>query len=303
MSNRSLAVPPGNFEKVGWWQAPARSFTILAAYAACACPALMGYSRLPTILLWPVMGFILSSFLNAAHDRLHRAQSGHRTLNHLTGLLWCTPIFLNYTVFRIKHLLHHKYNGVPGDTEREPEFHSLSSYLVELTGFALWNGTVISFVRMCRGNYPPFLGSDKQRQEANRDNGLVALWGLIVVTLTLNFTSLMFALFWGPLLFYPAWVIICSLPEHYHLRGTSDVTQNTRTITSNAVVRFFLWNANYHADHHANPTIPTINLHAFYTRTKGVSIHRTSSYLRFHAKIIGHLIRKESESEQRQQSQ
>ena len=49
--------------------------------------------------------------------------------------------------------------------------------------------------------------------------------------------------------------------EHYGcVRETDDMFLNSRTVKSNRVVRFFLWNANYHTAHHLAPTVTGRNL-------------------------------------------
>jgi fatty acid desaturase len=67
---------------------------------------------------------------------------------------------------------------------------------------------------------------------------------------------LLLVAYWLPLFLVMPAAMVLSIPEHYGLWGTPDVMRNTRTVRSNAVVRYFTWNGNYHAEHHLYPSIP-----------------------------------------------
>jgi fatty acid desaturase len=47
-----------------------------------------------------------------------------------------------------------------------------------------------------------------------------------------------------------------SLSEHYGCERDADVFAVTRTVLSNRFARFFLWNGNYHVEHHWAPHVP-----------------------------------------------
>ena len=46
------------------------------------------------------------------------------------------------------------------------------------------------------------------------------------------------------------------LAEHGFCDLTTDMTKNSRTTKTNFLVRFFMWNMNYHSEHHSTPGIP-----------------------------------------------
>ena len=62
---------------------------------------------------------------------------------------------------------------------------------------------------------------------------------------------LLFALWLAHVL--QTWWLMC---EHAGLPHTGSILRRTRSVASNALVRFWLWNMNYHAEHHGWPSIP-----------------------------------------------
>jgi fatty acid desaturase len=50
------------------------------------------------------------------------------------------------------------------------------------------------------------------------------------------------------------------LAEHADCPDTEDMFANTRTTMTNRLVRWVTWNASYHVEHHAYPTVPFHNL-------------------------------------------
>ena len=76
---------------------------------------------------------------------------------------------------------------------------------------------------------------------------------------------------WRTMLFY--WIAPCIVgygPINYFRNAehadcelrhiTFNPLHNTRTVESNRIVRWFLWETNFHAEHHAYPMVPFYNL-------------------------------------------
>ncbi|HEX7166129.1 MAG TPA: fatty acid desaturase, partial [Acidimicrobiales bacterium] len=86
---------------------------------------------------------------------------------------------------------------------------------------------------------------------------------------------------------------IPSMPEHYGCGDERDALANTRTVRSNALFRFVLWNNNFHAEHHLYPAVPWHNqpkLHA-YLAAGGRHRHLETSYAVWHARMARSLWR------------
>jgi fatty acid desaturase len=273
--------------KLGRWHVPARALTILAIYAssmALVCRPGFAYAGL---LIWPFGGFVLAGFLNAAHDCIHLKHLPSRRGNRIMGVVWCTPILVNFTVYRYQHLRHHHHTGEDGDTEPHVVFPSVSAYVQALAGVAFWRHSISRLAQSWTGTFPVTIDTEQRVRDARWDMYVLTGWLVLVVVLTAQFPRLMVFAYWLPLLFYAPAVQFLSLPEHYGLSANADAEDKVRSVRSNGIVRFFLWNANYHAQHHAFPSIPALNLHNFDMATNGqYGGQMENSYLQFHIKLI-----------------
>ncbi|MGW4890101.1 fatty acid desaturase family protein [Streptomyces murinus] len=264
-----------------------RAFLIAAVYAAGVTASLyFGFAYGAALISSIVLGMILAGFLNAAHDCLHRSHLRSKRGNRVMGAVWATPLLVNFSVYRYQHLVHHRYTGVKGDTESHRTYATVASYLYALTGLALWRHTLTGLLESTRGTFPPSVNTEERRREARRDDLAIAGWLVVVVALTAVFPRELLFAYWLPLYFSGPAIIFLALPEHYGLYGSPEVTRNTRTVRTNRLARFLLWNANYHAEHHRYPAVATLNLHRLHQAMPVPHPIQEKSYLGFHAKMV-----------------
>jgi fatty acid desaturase len=268
-----------------------RAVTILLTYGFLVMLALKAWPEWPVIA--PILGcaFILSGFLNAAHDCVHKTHLGRRRFNRIVGAAWCTPILVNFTIYQRQHLVHHKYTGVEGDTEGHASFVSAGAYLLEHTGWNFWRGIVVRIIKTLRREFPPTVRNLKEISGSQLDNSVICGWLACMGLLTLFFPRIVLVAYWLPLLVYPAFAQALSLPEHYGLAGDDQDGPRARNVMSNRLVTFFQWNANFHADHHRAPRVPSVLLQEYHHR-EGSACHELTerSYLRFHCSVFRALI-------------
>jgi len=208
------------------------------------------------------------------------------------GAVWCTPLLVNFTVYRYQHLAHHQHTGEDGDTESWPLYRSLLAYLFTLTGFTLWRNSLFRIIRTFRDDFPASVTNEPRRCDARRDNWVICSWLALVMALTFMFPLILLFAYWLPLLFYAPAAILISLPEHYGLNDSVKGSGNTRTIRSNRLARFVLWNANYHAEHHSAPGMPSISLPLQHKATTGPDGNaQENSYLAFHFRLVTSLFK------------
>lgn len=242
------------------------------------------------LALVPVTGFILSGFINAAHDCAHRAHVRSVRGNRLAGAAWATPIFLNFSIYRQQHLVHHRRTGVEGDTEPETVFRNLREYVHGLSAVAFWPSVVRRMKRTLTGSFPASVTSDANRRAARQDNAVLMSWLGVVLVLTVLFPFSLLVGYWLPLACGYMWISWLSLPEHYGLWGVPEVDRNTRTVLAPLLLRFFQWNGNYHAEHHRYPAVASVNLHELH-REVGPHPVQEASYLAFHTRLVKSLAR------------
>lgn len=271
----------------------ARTGAILASYTALAWLSVALFPHLAALL--PILGcaFILSGCLNAGHDCVHATHLGGARWDRRAGALWCLPILVNFTIYRRQHLVHHRHPGAPGDTEHHSHFANLASYLRAQSGLGFWAAIVRRIVLTWRGDFPASINSDRWIRAARADNRLILLWLSAVGVVTLWQPWAMLAIYWLPLLFYPVYALFFSLPEHFALQDETRCWPRARDVRSNAVVRFFQWNANYHALHHRRPGVPAYALGSTH-RAAGPAIDPVErSYLAFHLRLARTLSRRD----------
>jgi len=110
------------------WIPALQSTFNLVLFAVLASLAIAAHWWSLKVTLWPLMGFVLAGFLNAAHDCAHGTFVNSKTGNRIAGTLWCAPILVNFTIFKYKHLTHHRFTRVKGDTESLLPMTSVSDY-------------------------------------------------------------------------------------------------------------------------------------------------------------------------------
>lgn len=268
------------------WRVPLQATALLSLYATLAVAGTHPTMEWARFLLWPFMGLMLAGCLAAAHDCLHNTHLGSRTANRVAGVLWCMPILMNATIYRYHHLAHHRFTSVPGDTEDGSVFSTVRAYVWSLTGMSFHHHFLGLAWRAAFGRYPAYVQSERQRRAIAQDNAVLAAWITTALAATVAKPDAMIAAYWGPLAFYAPMVLFTGLPEHYGCDRGRDLRGNTRSMTTNVVVRFLLWNANYHAEHHAYPNVPACNLGQLHARI-GLSFrHSGHSYVAFHWDLL-----------------
>lgn len=280
------------------WRVALYAVVIVALFVGGALAVAQVRSMTLAAVVAVVLGFVMSGFINAAHDCVHGSHLRSKRANRIMGAAWCTPLLLNFTNYRYDHLVHHRFTGVEGDTERPKQFHTLRSYLHSLTAFAYWRYNARTIARTWRGIFPASVGKDDRRRDSRADNLAICSWLAIAIVLTWLAPSVMVAVYWLPLLISAVIMRITGLPEHYGLWGVPEIERNTRTVRSNALVRLVLWNGNYHAEHHRYPAVATLNLHRLYKAIPEPHPIQSGSYLGFHRGLIKSLKATPAEADQ-----
>ncbi|MEU0397749.1 fatty acid desaturase [Streptomyces sp. NPDC006208] len=266
-----------------------RAGTVAVLLAAWGTAVAMAFTWW-LLALVPVTGFLLSGFINAAHDCVHRAHVRSVRGNRLAGVAWATPIFLNFSIYRQQHLTHHRHTGVEGDTEPETVLTNLREYLHDFSAIAFWPSVFRRMKRTVIGSFPAGVTNDAHRRAARQDNTVLMSWLALVLTLTVLVPLPLLVGYWLPLGCGYIWISWLSLPEHYGLWGVPDVDRNTRTVLAPALLRFFQWNGNYHAEHHRYPAVASVKLHEL-AREIGPHPVQEPSYLAFHRRLVISLAR------------
>jgi len=188
---------------------------------------------------------------------------------------------------------HHRHTQ---DTKKDPELgtghpKTIGSYILLITGIKIWIDLVNNFFRLFSG-----YANESYINKHNTKKAVFEARIVFVIYLLLFFVS--FNLNNGILLY--AWIIpmIISQPflrlfllsEHGFCDLTTDMTKNGRTTKTNPLVRFFMWNMNYHTVHHYTPGIPFHKLQEYQKRIELNVKYQELGYFNFHKKYLMHLL-------------
>jgi fatty acid desaturase len=248
--------------------------------------------------LWAVIlcfqGIIIAGFLGAVHEGTHGNLSSCARTNRLAGVFWSTLIFVNFTLYKYYHLKHHKYTNIPGDTEQPEQIGVFSNIRDYVLSFVPTGGFYIFFwrasIQSCFGRFPDFIRSEKARRAVQVDNMVLLLWLLLSATVTYWWTEYALLFYWCPLLISHPMLFGIGLPEHYGCAQSSDPKCNTRSTSSNFLLRWTNWYANYHAEHHLYPSVPSYNLPRLHLLIGKHFTFQERSFILFHLKLFWSLL-------------
>lgn len=252
--------------------------------------------RTPLLLLF---GGLVCSLFACEHETIHQTAFKtpfyNRLVAFITGLSYGYPP----TLFRHFHFAHHLHTHKPGlDPEISIGKHpgpsivkQLPIYLVWLSGlpFLLFRifmmvAGVLGMPEGLRQTVFPFFDAQDRFK----------LWVESLVILSFHGILLYLALyidvrFWGWFVGQMVGSAITAsytAPEHNGLEHDGNILERTRSIRANPVVRWFMWNMNFHAEHHAYPAVPFYALPTLHQHLEEELIHTDINHPTFHLKIL-----------------
>lgn len=263
---------------LGLWAAAVAGGVLLTGAGKAAC---VGVGALLTALLFAPF-----------HECLHKTAFETRGLNTALGLLTGFLQGFAPTSYRPFHTEHHRHTHDPA---RDPELRFAPRWMIDWPGPAAWLLVVsglpfLAFkvgallaqaigLRAVWERFLPFV-PESARARASWEArafllghaGLLALaWAwppFAAVPLTLLLSQ-------GPLAFL-------LLLEHTGLAKEGDILDRTRSMETNAVFRYLFWNFNWHAEHHAWPSVPFWRLGEVRERIAPLRKHVVPGYVRGH---------------------
>lgn len=223
------------------------------------------FAALPLALLlaWIWSG-LFAPFHECTHRTAFRSALGNRIGAWLTGV----PFGMAPMVYRIFHYEHHRFTQ---DVARDPELSgdpryaewppSIGTWLLAMSGYGLIMlklRPLIGFACKPRSEWETFARWAPRIDDPARIvfecRVLLACWVTFLLGAILTLPGGGWWLFaaWFTHVFQVLWVSA----EHTGLPLDGTILARTRTVATNPFVRFWLWNMNYHAEHHAWPAIP-----------------------------------------------
>jgi fatty acid desaturase len=266
---------------------------IAAAWTALACVGLSLDSPVAWLPIWAALALLTATPLALMHEAVHHNLFRGRRANQVAGTIAAAAIFLHGPAYRAFHLTHHAYTFRNGDSEQLPaRFRSRLAYLGYCAalgpGFVvvLWAGALAT----AAGRPPRWAGTAALQRDVRRwalapllvlapAALATAVWPAIVVHVWLVPAVL------GVVVVFP----LLTLPEHYGGHGKAQLTDNTRTSRSNALLRYVYWNNNFHTAHHMAPMVPPHRIARVDAFIEGDNTLRETGFIAFHRHALAAL--------------
>jgi fatty acid desaturase len=249
-------------------------------------------------------GVVLATFFPPLHEAGHGTAFRNGRLNEAVAWLGAVLMLQAPSFFREFHWEHHRQTQNP---ERDPEIapapalvddwpRNPLAYLAVASGQLLMLGklgftlaaALVPTARIWQRLFP-FVRPEVRARIA-WESRLVALLLASVLLLGLRFVPGFASL----LLAWPIAHLVLGLylmPEHTGLPHDGTQLERTRSIRSNALVRWFMWNMPYHAEHHAYPGVPFHAVPRLHCSLASELPHVTRGYLAFHAEALRRALR------------
>lgn len=225
-----------------------------------------------------LLAAIWASLFAPFHECTHQTAFRWRGLNTLGAWLSGIPFGMAPAVYRAFHFAHHRYTH---DPKRDPELGGIPDQL------AFWPTTVGGWVFLMSGMWllrlkatvlvkfsilptakwaqmAPWAAPEQRSRLAWETRVVALVWAVLVVTAFMGMSGagwLLFALILSHM-FQAIWLTT----EHTGLPYEGTILARTRTMLPAACIRWWLWNMNYHAEHHAWPAVPWYQLPAVHQR-------------------------------------
>jgi fatty acid desaturase len=245
----------------------------------------------PLILFSTVVirGFLLSCLLVVVHDCAHQTFSKSLMLCRIVGVLLATPLLVNFSLYKVLHKDHHLYANTLRDTQRPRQFNNRWHFLLSTTHLKFpLRMFQLSALSLCNNHYKQ--GISLRHKTAIKIDSIVLLsfMGIVLFTSIINFKYIILY-YVLPIFFYLVCVFLVTTAEHTGCANSKVVEANTRSIKSNCVLRYFMFNFNYHAEHHAYPFIPSPNLRQIRMMQIVNSQYSEESYIKFYLTLLKEL--------------
>ncbi|MFD3326566.1 fatty acid desaturase family protein [Streptomyces sp. NPDC058701] len=245
---------------------------------------------------WPVrllgvvlIGAMYSHWLELQHQCLHHSAFRRARLHRLAGVPLGVPMLVSYSHYRVRHLQHHRYLGTDQDSEffgfDSRQLVTWSALIREALAFGRVIGAVADIVRCWTGTWSYDMGQISR----DRERDVVAEYKMFalpilgaVVLAALGHGNLVLWVWLLPLLVAVPLHFLVELPEHIMCdNSTTNVLNNTRSITGSWFSTWYTNGNNLHIEHHAAMVVPINQLRDRHYITLAFAAHISPSYPKF----------------------
>ena len=193
------------------------------------------------------------------HETVHYTAFRSRWINRAVSATCGWILVLPPRYFRAFHLEHHRYTQ---DPERDPELavappRTWSGYLWRVSGFQYWTSRARTILVHASGSVTePYIAPSERAAVVREARIHLASYVAVAAASAATGSAAMLWIWLVPVALGQPMLRLYLLAEHTGRPMVPDMLDNSRTVLTNAVVRFLAWNMPYHAEHHAYAAIP-----------------------------------------------
>jgi len=239
-----------------------------------------------------IHGVVLVFLFAPLHEAIHRTAFQNTSINDAAAYFCGWVLLLPPDYFRFFHFAHHRHTQNPTrDPELEtPKPESLRSYLWQMSGLPYIRERFDTLTRHATGLVTEKFIPRSQEKTIIREARLyLASYAMLLLFCLVFWTAVPLLLWLFPLIVGQPALRVYLLAEHWDCPLIPDMLGNSRTTTSNPVVRFLAWNMPYHAEHHAYPALPFHALPKAHALLKDKVTVTAPGYLAVHRDVIRRL--------------
>ena len=223
------------------------------------------------------------------HETVHYTAFRSRWLNRAVSSVCGWILVLPPRYFRAFHLEHHRYTQ---DPERDPELAvappaTRYDYLWRVSGLQYWTSRIRTTLMTAAGRVTEAYITPSERTAVVREARLyLASYVALAAVSTATGSTAVLWLWLVPVVLGQPMLRLYLLAEHTGCPMVPDMLANSRTVHTNAVVRFLAWNMPYHAEHHAYAAIPFHALPRAHAALGPFVRVQSQGYARVHRELI-----------------
>ena len=245
-----------------------------------------------------LLAWIWNSFFCPFHECTHRTAFRSPLGNRIGA--WISGIFfgMSPSVYRTYHYQHHRYTR---DPEKDPELNGKNGVAPWPSGILRWTlamgvlgifllkyRLLIAFAIKPRTEWPQLGPWTTQIDNPDRlvfeSRVVLACWVAFLLAAVLMPPGGLWLIFaaWFTHVYQTLWLST----EHTGLPSGGSILARTRSVETTKFVQFSIWNMNYHAEHHAWPSIPWHALPATHTRVEKHLESFVPGYAALHRSVL-----------------
>ncbi len=271
----------------GWLQTGSHFGAILATGSVLALGGVSPWLA-PVFLLHGVLiNFLYAGQHEFSHSTVFKSKRLNEIFGRLIGFILITPRDAD----QLQHFAHHRHTQIwlmDGELYRKP--FTLSTYLLRLSGVEYWWSNIKTLALYAVGRVDDPYVDEASHGLAIREARLhlAGYAAIAAVSIAAGVWPAVLWLWLVPMLLTKPAHQLQNTIEHVGLPHSGDIAQNTRSVETNAVMRWMGWNMQYHTAHHAFPSVPCYrlpDLHREIFTARGVA-PPTMTYLGFQKALI-----------------